>query len=182
MCCLGFNHSCNPCTCAHRLGFLPAVALNLTTQVAPLRQRGATLLFVYRRFFHRGVFLGICVASSRESCYAKPEPMHAKPEASMIAVAGLANLVRIELRPEEEVHFAQQFGPILQYVQQLQGVGTVQLREGVTGLSNKMAPDEPAAKPIGGFDREAALAGFPLRQDDYLVVRAVLGSSEEGAA
>ena len=87
-------------------------------------------------------------------------------------VRALADLARIELKPEEERRFAQELERILGYVGRLSKVETEGVLEvEMGGVPHPLRPDEPAM--IDEAARELILSNLPARNGDLLSVPAV---------
>lgn len=87
-------------------------------------------------------------------------------------VRALADLARIELKPEEERRFAQELERILGYVGRLSKVETEGVPEAeVGGVPHPLRSDEPAM--IDEAARELILSNLPARNGDLLSVPAV---------
>ncbi len=88
-------------------------------------------------------------------------------------VAHVADLARLELSDTELERYTSQLSAILAYVDQLSQADTAgtQPVAQVTGLSNVLQDDQPAADSV---DRQAFLAGAPAAEPPYLKVKAVL--------
>jgi aspartyl-tRNA(Asn)/glutamyl-tRNA(Gln) amidotransferase subunit C len=105
-------------------------------------------------------------------------------EISSTTIQHLSHLARLALTSEEQARFAQQLSPVIAYVEQLGSVDTASIGQltGVTGLCNVLADDTPRA--LGDpclVDPGALIAGAPLSQSGYVVVRAVMGEEVTGA-
>ncbi len=87
-------------------------------------------------------------------------------------VEKIAELARIELRPEEVEKFQQGLSTVLDYVADLQKVDTENLEivSSVTGLENVQRLDEP----VRTEDRDDILAGAPETKDGFYKVKAIL--------
>lgn len=94
-------------------------------------------------------------------------------------VKHLAELARIELKPEEVGVLAKNLATILDYVEALKAVNTDGLPEvsQVTGLKNILREDTP--KPIDADIYERLIKAMPETEKGYLKVKAVFEDTEE---
>ncbi|MBU6389126.1 aspartyl/glutamyl-tRNA amidotransferase subunit C [Patescibacteria group bacterium] len=89
----------------------------------------------------------------------------------------LGRLARLDLTPEEITRYAGQLSAVVEYVKQLSEVNTdgVEVR-GVTGMVNILAADQPrAAGDLCDVDYQHLLSGAPARENNFILVRAVMG-------
>ena len=93
-------------------------------------------------------------------------------------VIALAQLARIELKPEEVATLTKNLAAILAYVEELKAVNTDGLPEisQVTGLKNIVREDIPM--PIAPDIHERLLKAFPKNENGYLKVKAVFDNEE----
>ena len=94
-------------------------------------------------------------------------------ELSLEQVKHIANLARIDLKPEEKESFRVQLSSILKYVGQLSECQTegIEPMSHVVSLVNVLRSDE-----VSGCDaetRDRLLAAFPDKEGDLLKVKAV---------
>lgn len=89
----------------------------------------------------------------------------------------IAQLARITITPEEEIHFATTISTVLEYMNILNEVDTssVAATLQVTGLVNVVRPDSISTS----LKRDEFLAAFPLREEDELVVPGVFKQSAD---
>jgi aspartyl-tRNA(Asn)/glutamyl-tRNA(Gln) amidotransferase subunit C len=97
-----------------------------------------------------------------------------KVKLSPAEVRRVADLARIELRDGEEKKFAEDLSAVLSYIDQLNEIDTenIPATNQVTGLVNILRDDV-----IEGCDEETKkkiLEGAPMREGDYIKVKAVL--------
>ena len=87
-------------------------------------------------------------------------------------VRHIAKLARIELSPEEETKFTEQFGNILEFVKQLQSVDTSGVEEisQITGLENVWTKDENRPS----FTNDQALKNAPDKEGECFRVKEIL--------
>lgn len=98
-------------------------------------------------------------------------------ELSRSDIEHLARLARLNLIEEEMERYAGQLSRVVEYIEQLNAVDTARAGE-VSGLELQPVADIPND---AFFDREAALDAAPLREGDFIEVRAVLGGEVEAA-
>jgi aspartyl-tRNA(Asn)/glutamyl-tRNA(Gln) amidotransferase subunit C len=87
-------------------------------------------------------------------------------------VLKIAELARIELRPDEVEKFQQGLSTVLDYVADLQKVDTegLEIVSSVTGLENVQREDEP----VLAENREEIMANAPETKDGFYKVKAIL--------
>lgn len=89
----------------------------------------------------------------------------------------IAQLARINLTPDEEVRFAATISTVLDYMSILNEVDTssIAATSQVTGLINVVRADEV----VTSTHRDKLLAGFPLREEEELLVPGVFEQSAD---
>jgi len=89
-------------------------------------------------------------------------------------VLNLAELVRLELTPDEVESFTTELSAILDYVEQLNSVDVSNLEptNQVTGLTNVTRPDQ--VKDYG-YSLEDLQANLPAAKDNQIKVKRMLG-------
>ena len=100
------------------------------------------------------------------------------------SISHLARLARLDITPEEQDRYASQLSSVVEYIEQLSAVDTSAITElrGVTGLVNVLAADQVREETdLCNVSTADLLAGAPVSEDSFYVVRAVLGD-EAGAA
>lgn len=89
-------------------------------------------------------------------------------------ILNLAQLARLDLTDDELDEFADECSQILQYVEQLQSVGTDGLKptNQVTGLTNVMRDDVVRAY---GYEPAELLGNVPAVEDNQIKVKRMVG-------
>jgi aspartyl-tRNA(Asn)/glutamyl-tRNA(Gln) amidotransferase subunit C len=84
----------------------------------------------------------------------------------------IAELARIELRPDEVEKFQQGLSTVLDYVADLQKVDTegLEIVSSVTGLENVQRLDDPVVAP----NRDEIMENAPETKDGFYKVKAIL--------
>ncbi len=87
-------------------------------------------------------------------------------------VVKIAELCKIELTEAEVEKFQKELSTVLEYASELQKVDTdgVEPVSQVTGLENVLRDDQVEQSPY----RDAIIANFPDRKDDYLKIKNIL--------
>lgn len=93
---------------------------------------------------------------------------------SVEAVQRIAKLARIELSEEEKEKYAKELSAVLGYIEQLSEVDTesIPVTDQVTGLVNIVRDD--VVEACDEKTRNKILDAFPVREGDYIKVKAVL--------
>jgi aspartyl-tRNA(Asn)/glutamyl-tRNA(Gln) amidotransferase subunit C len=88
-------------------------------------------------------------------------------------VAHVAHLARLAVSPADLERYATQLSSILDYVHHLSEVDTTSVEPigQISGLTNVLGSDEPAADPI---DMSDFLSAAPASETPYVKVKAVL--------
>ena len=84
----------------------------------------------------------------------------------------IAELAKLELRPEEKELYAGQLGSILGWMEELNKADTASVppTSNILGAANPLREDKPA--DFG--DREALLSNAPAREYDFIKVKKVI--------
>lgn len=85
----------------------------------------------------------------------------------------LANLARLDIAPDEKESLVKDLGGVLAYVDQIQSVAkNLDVLDSEYLKTNTASNDE--SRHVGGQYSEAILAGAPMREGEYVVVKKVL--------
>jgi len=99
-------------------------------------------------------------------------------------IKDLSHLARLELSEEEEKRYADQLSGVVDYVETLSAIDTekIEVKMGVTGMTNVLMQDEPRKEgdPLN-VKRADILQGAPLADEEFFLVRAVLGNETGNA-
>ena len=89
----------------------------------------------------------------------------------------LADLARIELKPEEKETLAKEIGGILGYIDQIKSAGSKETKREKEPVRNVFRDDDDPHE--SGADTLALVAEFPRKEGNYLKVKKILGNSDD---
>ena len=84
----------------------------------------------------------------------------------------LAELARIELRPEEKETLAREIGGILGYIDQIKTAGSKEVAREKESVRNVFRDDENPHET--GINTDALVSEFPRKEGNYLKVKKIL--------
>ncbi len=140
--------------------------------ILPITEFGTVRIEVRLGFVKRRN-VGFPLEASQITCYHK-----LMSNLSSEAIDHLARLARLAISEEEKNRYAGQLSPVVEYVEQLSRVNTeVVAGQGeMSDLVNVLAADQPRSETDPAkVDPHVLLAGAPVSEEDFFVVRAVLG-------